>query len=97
MTVKQAIAGIVLSNELPTKWKDIDLDEKEQIKKRWAADYEEIIEVEKRKNPKKYKGISKEQEEEKIKNAVKEQERIIKQINDIKSGLTEAKRKIFIK
>ena len=97
MTVDQAVAGIALSNQLPTKWKDINPDEQEQIKKRWASDYKDKIELDKKKNPQKYKGISKEEEEERIENAVEEQERLIKQINEIKSGLTEGKRKILIK
>lgn len=91
MTVDQAVAGILLSNELPTKWKDINPDEQEQIKKRWALDYGEKITKEKKENPQKWNGISKKEEKETIKRAVKEQEELIKQINEIKSGLTEAK------
>lgn len=91
MTVDQAIAGITLSNELPTKWKDLNPDEQEQRKKRWALDYEEKITQDKKVNPQKWNGISKKEEQEIIKNAVNDSVELIKQINEIKSGLTEAK------
>lgn len=97
MTVDQAVAGIVLSNELPTKWKDINDDEKKEIKKRWGLEYKEKIAKDKKDNPQNYVGITKQEEQKRIKDAVEEQERLILQINEIKSGLTEGKRKILIK
>ena len=90
MTVDQAIAGIALSNELPTKWKDLNPDEQEQRKKRWGLDYGEKIEQDKKKNPQKWAGVTKDEETKIIERAVEDSVNLIKQINDIKSKLTEA-------
>lgn len=97
MTVDQAIAGIELSNELPTKWKDLNPDEQEQRKKRWGLDYEEKIAKDRKENPQKWAGVNKEEEAKIIERAVNDSVALIKQINEIKSGLTEGKRKSLIK